>query len=374
MTSGIKPIKIASFHDVHLGHRNTPTPDILRGFDPIFKNNDAELSTWDMLVFPGDLFDRLLFLTDSHLEDILLFLSRIIKIARKHDIVVRILEGTPGHDHKQSRLSTIVKLIMESDVDIKFIPELSVEYIEKLDIHVLYVPDEWNTDVADTYRQAQDLIFSRGLKKVDYCLFHGAFGYQIDETLNPKAHNEDLWSELVEYYIFAGHVHVKSQYKNILVAGSFDRLVHGEEGSKGWITCEVKKTGEHEIIFHENPYATLYVTLDVRNKDVEQILTYIEQTVRDYPERSHIRLHALDRDVVTDGIKELRKRFSGLYFTSKIDKKEKERVQRSLKLVTEVSKAIDLNPDNLSRVITERINSLPIENRENVLKVLARYL
>lgn len=373
--SGIKnkPIKIASFHDVHLGHNKTLTPDIIAGFDPILKDL-AELESWDMLVFPGDLFDRLLFLTDQFLEDILMFMSRLLKLCAKYDIVVRVLEGTPGHDHKQSRLITFINNIAGTNVDLKFVSDLSIEYIEKFDINVLYVPDEWNSDVTVTYKQACDLIHSRGLQKVDYCLLHGAFNYQIDEKLNPKAHNEELWCNLVEYYIFAAHVHVRSQYKNILVAGSFDRLVHGEEGAKGWLTCEIKSNGEHEIIFHDNPHATMYVTLDVRNKDVDQILTLLEEKAKLYPPRTHIRLHTLDRDIVTDGIKELRKRYSYFYFTAKIDKKEKERVERSLKMVTTATKAIDLNKDNLKRIVEERLQLMPQINKQAVLDIFTRYV
>lgn len=371
-------IKIASFHDVHLGHRRTLSPDVIKGFKPILEN-EAEIASWDLLVFPGDLFDRLLFLTDPHLEEILLFLSQLIQRCAKHNVIIRILEGTPGHDHKQSILSFIVNRILgsvstEVEANLKHVSDLSIEYIEELGITMLYVPDEWNTDVMETYDEVLKLMNARGLSQVDFCLLHGAFNYQIDATLNPKAHPEDLWCNLVKYYIFAGHVHFASQYQNILVAGSFDRLAHGEEQPKGWLTLEITDLDEHRILFHENKYATKYTTLDVRGKSTDDIIELIEFQCKDYPPRSHIRLHALPEDPINDGLKILKQRYSFFFFTIKKDDKQKQQKKRSLQMVTDKFEPIALNRDNIERIISSRVEQLQDIDKTQVMNVLLKYL
>lgn len=332
-----------------------------------------------MLVFPGDLFDRLLFLTDSYLEDILIFLARLLRKCAKHNVIVRILEGTPGHDHKQSSLTTFVNNILLSvskdcGADLKHVSDLSIEYIESLGINMLYVPDEWHTDVVETYDEVRKLMGDRGLAQVDFCLLHGAFNYQIDANLNPKAHDEELWSKLVKYYLFAGHVHFSSQYKNILVAGSFDRLAHGEEKDKGWLTLEITDDNEHRIVFHPNNYATKYITLDVRGKQTEEIISLIEDTCKDIPKQSHIRLHALDTDPIIDGLKVIKQRFSYYFFTIKKDDKQKQQRQRSLKVVTEKYEAITLNRENIERILKDRVSLIPNVNSDEVMSILSKYL
>ena len=371
------PIKIASFHDVHLGHHRTIATDIVARFHKVL-DDEAEVSSWDMLVFPGDLFDRLLYLTFQYLQDVLILFTRILKLAHKHDFIIRILEGTPGHDYKQSNLVKIVAAILDIamglKVDLKYVSELSIEYIDKYGITMLYVPDEWDTDVVSTYEQARELMKQRNLTQVDYCLLHGAFNYQIDSSLNPKAHSEELWSNLVRYYIFAGHVHFKSQYKNILVAGSFDRLAHGEEQPKGWLTCEVKETGEHEIIFHENKLATIYKTLDVRGKSLEEALTFIEDECNKVPDYSHIRLFSDSRDTITEGLKTLKQKFSFIFFTIKIDKKEEVKRQKTIKLISDKFQTISLDKDNIVRVIADRLKEMPEINSEYVLQQLHKHM
>lgn len=360
------------FYDVHLGHRRTFTKSVIEGFDPIFEN-EVELATWDCIFFPGDLFDNLLYLTNQYLDEIIYFFARLLKLCKKHDIVVRILHGTPGHDYKQSHLLPILNLAFDFKVDLKFIHELSIEYIERFNIHVLYVPDEWNVDVHETYAETLALLNARGLQAVDFCLFHGAFNYQIDERLNPKSHNEELWCNLVNHYIFAGHVHFRSQYKKIIVGGSFDRLAHGEEAPKGWVTCHVKPDGD-DILFHENKNATIYKTIDIRNLSIEEAIDKITKTCEGYPKSSHIRLHVTDKDSASDALKTIRNRFSYFHVTQKTDKRETEKQQKTLKLVEQQFQSISLTPDNISRLLSERLNKLPNVNQDYVLSQLSKYI
>lgn len=336
--------------------------------------DEAEVSTWDMIVIPGDLIDRLLQLNDSdNVSQILRFLSGLLRVAEKYDIVVRILHGTPGHDHRQSDLIYDVFNIMQSKVDVKHITDLSIEYIERFNIHMLYVPDEWHHDVMETYDQTLKLLQQRNLTQVDFCLFHGAFNYQINEKLNPKAHPEELWSVLVKYYIFAGHVHYRSQYKNILVGGSFDRLAHGEEEPKGWVTCTIVSEDNHDIRFHENKHAMIYKTIDVRGMSTDEVLATVKEVVSQVPDFSHIRLWTNNRNEINDGLNTLRQQYSFIYFTIKVDEQKKKQ-EKTLTLVERKFTPIELNRESITRLVTERLSSLPNVNVEQVLGQLTKYM
>lgn len=335
------------------------------------------VSQWDMLVIPGDLLDHILHFNDHEkIRWIMLFGHTLLSMCKKHDITLRVLEGTPAHDRKQSKYLEHLMMLFDSveGLDFKYVEELSIEYIEKFNIHILYVPDEWNHDVYVTYNDAFNLMNQYGLQQVDFCFLHGAFNYQIDKSLNPKAHSEDLWSSLVKYYLFAGHVHYRSQYKNIIVPGSFDRLAHGEEDDKGWVECILHNEQEHELIFHVNQNAAKYITLDVRNQSTEAIIEQVDNLVATLPERSYIRLYVHSRDEIKDGLETIKKRHHAYNFSLKVDEGKKQKEKKHLQLVVNEFKAIDLTKENLPRLIEERLSGLSQEELQRVLTYLPKHL
>lgn len=371
-TDDVIPLKIASISDIHLGHRQTMTSSTASGLYKVFKD-DGELSTWDILAIPGDLIDRLLNLTDPSIAEIMALLAYILRKCAKHNIVILLLRGTPGHDHNQPELMLEVAKMLDEPVKIYYSDTLSIKYIEEYGINVLFVPDEWDIDAYSTYEQTLALLREKGLTQVDYCLFHGAFNYQIDASLNPKAHNEDLWSKLVKYYIFAGHVHYKSQYKNILVAGSFDRLAHNEEEPKGYLTCQVLPSGDTKILFHENTLATIYKTLDVRGKTLEDIFEMLDDVCLNNPEYSHFRLHANKGDSIITGLKRVKEKYGHFIWNLKVDDNTKEERKKTLKLVVSEYKPIDLSKTTIQTILSERLDKLGAD-KEAVLSILAKYL
>lgn len=362
--------------DIHLGHRRTPTEHIVKNLYTVL-NDMVEVSTWDMLVIPGDLLDRVLgFNDDENLSPIFRLGDKILRTCEKNDIVLRILEGTPAHDRKQSKYLEYLSRISgrTGKLDFKYVDTLSIEYIERFNIHVLYVPDEWHHDVFVTYDDTKTLLKQRNLNTVDFCFFHGAFNYQIDERLNPKAHNEELWSSLVKYYLFAGHVHYRSQYKNIIVPGSFDRLAHGEEEPKGWITCEIRSEDEHVLLFHENQNAMVYKTIDVRGMTVEEMLPYIEEQIKDIKGIAYVRLWVSSRSEMRDGLETLKKQHSYLRFSLKVDETKNKKVEKTIRLVESKFQPIDLTKENIPRLIEERLEKIEQFDYGKIVEYLKKYI
>ena len=66
---------------------------------------------------------------------------------------------------------------------------------------------------------------------------------------------------MVRYNAFFGHVHKRSTYKKIEVAGSFDRLAHGEEEPKGFLDVTYYSEDNRVVKFVENKDAEVYTSI-----------------------------------------------------------------------------------------------------------------
>lgn len=290
-------LHIAVFGDVHVGHPNTPTMWILNNLRAAFPDAPAT-GDIDLFIIEGDFFDRLLNLAQDHLYDIRIWITQFLRMCKSRDIVVRVLEGTPSHDWKQSRLFTHLNEISEIGADVKYVPNLSIEHIERFGITVLYVPDEWNVRCDDTWLEVVALLKQHGLEKVDYAVMHGAFPHQMPKNVHHKLelHDPDRYLSIVRKYIFIGHVHLHSRYDRILAAGSFDRTAHGEEGPKGHIRVIARESGEDTVQFVVNENAQIYKTINVVGASADELLVLVESAVSKLAEGSHVRLRARKSD------------------------------------------------------------------------------
>lgn len=291
-------LKIASISDIHLGHKRNKTKNIIAALIEAFPDN-SETADLDIIFIAGDVFDNLLTLNDENITDIQLWVDKLLRICAKHDIVLRILEGTPSHDWKQSRIFDDIHVVNQVAVDCKYVQTLSIEYIEKFGINVLYVPDEWLPSTDKTFEQVKDLMQARGLDKVDYAIMHGNFEYQLPSfAKNIPKHNSSDYLSIVRELIFIGHHHVFSNYKRIYAQGSFDRLSHGEEGPKGHLRAIIHNNGTHEVKFIENKKSRQYITIQVDNRNTKEFLEYIDTLVDSLPLDSCIRVSGKSDDPI----------------------------------------------------------------------------
>lgn len=288
-------LKIAVVSDIHLGHRRNPARTIVQSLMKAFPDN-AETGELDIIFIAGDIYDDLLSLPHEDVYEIDMWIAYMLRLCAKHDIVLRLLEGTPGHDWKQTRRFMAMEEVLKSGVDILYADTLSVEYMERFDINVLYVPDEWNTHAALTLDQARAIIRGKGLTQVDYAIMHGQFEYQVPMHLrNHTLHDSTAYLGLVKHLIFIGHHHTHTSYDRIYAQGSFDRLTHGQEEPKGHIRAVIHENGEREIVFVENKDAMMFVTVDCTGLDLEGTLEKIRVSLLPVSEGAHVRIKA-DKD------------------------------------------------------------------------------
>ena len=133
-------LRIAEFGDVHLVHPNTRTSHILTALRLAFPDTPATADL-DLIILAGDLFDRQLSLPNQEVYAIKQWMLQFLLMCQQHGIVLRVLEGTPSHDWRQSHLWIQVAEIAGLTVDVQHVTTLSIERIDSLGIDVLYIPD-----------------------------------------------------------------------------------------------------------------------------------------------------------------------------------------------------------------------------------------
>jgi len=346
-------LNIASISDIHLGHKKTFTREIISNLISAFPDN-SETGELDIIFVAGDVFDDLLSLPDDDVVEIELWVSSLLHICAKHDIVLRILAGTPSHDWHQSELFMTIAKILKINVDIKYIKDVSVEYIEKFGINVLYVPDEANDTTEKTIKQVREILKAKGLSKVDYAVMHGQFDYQLPPFIKAQKHNSKDYLDIVNELIFIGHVHSHSKYERIIAQGSFDRLAHGEEESKGHVRVKIRKNGERNIKFVENKRAKIYKTVECFGLTLEETISKIDDAVSKLPVGSNIRISGSADNAIFSNMNMLIRRYPLLIWSKLVkDVGEEESVTSTEPNYDYVP--ITITRDNIKELLIDRV-------------------
>ena len=318
MTS--KHLKVACLSDVHLGHPNTPTKTIIENLEKAFPNNNT-LEEIDILFIAGDFFDRLLHLPDDNAIEIRLYIAQLLRLCVKYKIILRVLEGTPSHDWRQSKLFTHINTMAKIHADVAYFDQLGIETIEALGIDVVYIPDEWRSDPQDTYEDVVALMRKHHKRQVDFIIMHGAFNYQLPIQVQHHTHQPEHYLPLVKQLIFIGHIHRHSHTQRIIAPGSFDRLAHGEEEPKGYVRATINQdTYDYTVTFHENPTAVTYQTLECASLNVDETLELIEHTVKPLTQPGRFRIRVQKDDAIFKGVEFLKKLYPMHQFTVIVDK------------------------------------------------------
>jgi hypothetical protein len=350
----ISKLKVICVSDVHLGHHRTKTEFIVNNLKKCFFDTGV-MEDADLFLIAGDFFDRLLSLPVEEVRLINDWIVSFLARCKRHNVMVRVLEGTPSHDWKQSRLFDEMNRHLGDAADLKYVDTLSVEYIPRLDASILYVPDEWSEEADETWKQVSDMLRGMGLEKVDFACMHGVFQYQLPIS-SPICHNEERYLSIVREAIFIGHHHLHTRYDRIFAEGSFDRLSHGEEKPKGFGIY--RRDGDSvSLEFVENPYAKIYKTLNLVGMGVEEAIKVIEP-YRDYPAGSHFRLLTRRSDGVSSAMNKIRDLFPGFYWTPQLEDLETNETSLQSAEKEDIPKPIAITRDNIGRLIAGRLPDL----------------
>jgi hypothetical protein len=350
----IDKFNVACVSDVHLGHHRTKSDFIVNNLTEAFFNTPV-LETIKLFFIAGDFFDRLLMLPIEDVRTIEDWVVKFLLLCQKHSVIVRVLEGTPSHDWRQSRLFEDKNRHLGNIVDLKYVDKLSVEYIPTLDATVLYVPDEWAEEADDTWKQVNDIMRGMGLDKVDFACMHGCFKYQLPIQSN-SSHDEERYLSIVREIIFIGHHHLHTRHKRIFAEGSFDRLSHGEENPKGYGIYRID--GDNRSTeFVVNPGSKLYVTINLLGVGIEDAIKALVP-YNDYPVGSHFRILTRRADGVSAAMPLIKDSYPGFHWTTQLE--DLATIETSLQSQErdDVPKPITISRENIGRLIFGRYDNL----------------
>lgn len=352
-------LRIGSISDIHLGHHRTVTEHILANLSRDFSPLNPDFTNLDLIVIDGDVFDRQLTLGDPQSFEIKIWVNNFLRNCAQHDIVVRVLEGTPSHDWRQSKIFTSENELSAINCDVIYVTTLHIEYIPRFDIHILYVPDEWRPDPDTTWMEVKQLLLEHQLEQVDFALMHGTFEHQLPSHIRTHRHLNDRYSSIVKYFIFVGHIHLHSVLGKIIANGSYDRIAHGEEGPKGYVRVHVRLNGNHEILFVENTGALIYRTIDCRKLTLEEALLKISANVN-YPVDSNLQIRANSQEPIINAIDTVRKKYPGFNWKIKVDSDSVvyADVQSNLKTTTHT---LNITRENIVALVARRLELKKID-------------
>ncbi len=374
-------LRIASFSDIHLGANRTTTPEILAGlYDAFDKNRLYE--NIDVLVIAGDLFDRLLEVNNEHLTSIIVWMSYVISQCERKDITLLVLAGTKSHDRDQNELWISTARAMRSGCKLHYANTLSIEYFKDWDMNVLFVPDNLNPDSAVTWSELEELMEAKGLKKVDFAVMHGQFQHQLPEFISeksPATHKNSNYLNIVEHYIFVGHIHTHSVYDRILAQGSFDRMAHGEEEPKGFLMAEINLRGnvsDDWFKFIPNPKAKKYITINCLGLELDQALVKIAQEIEILSDGEYARIEAEKTSPIFSNMEEVMKIAPLVKWSTLKRDLEQEAQERAIDTQPELQewKPIRVDKTNIVEVVQAELASMMIDpvTSNYVMEVIQR--
>lgn len=368
-------LRIVSVSDIHLLHKNNKTQYIINNLNK-YLCNDELLSKTDIFIIAGDLFDGSVSFSNEDIGLVNIWVSKLLHKCKRYNVCLRVLEGTPSHDMGQSKVFTNMNQILfkgETGADVQYVRTLSVEYIERFGINVLYVPDELNHDNHDTYISAKQILKTRGLEQVDFAVMHGQFEYQLADVVEKHIkHDSALYLEMVKHLIFIGHIHKYSCRDRIYAHGSFDRLAHNEEEAKGFIYATVFKDGAYKCEFIENKNARIYKTVKCTSEDTELNMVKIDKVAAKLPDESFIRIMSKQTNPIMSASETLKLRWPNLNWSFTKEKENDKKNATAAYHQEEKYTPIIINKESIRNLLLPRIGALHLN--ESVMSRCMRHI
>ena len=141
----------------------------------------------------------------------------------------------------------------------------------------------------------------------DYVFGHlDVYGVESNtKGIKTKSTNAVNMSEFKKAEVYAGHIHLRQNYKNIHYVGNPYAKVRGEGDAKGITVLDIK-TGKTE--FYENTYSPKFLK--------ENIYELMDVTVGELKERwknNYVDIHVLGSDITKCRFDDLREELNGYY-------------------------------------------------------------
>lgn len=293
-------LKTLAISDVHGYCRSVSTESTMLGARQVVK--DGIKKGVQLIWIPGDFFDKPVSVHTVEYSHISAFIYWLLYTCKENDILLRVLEGTRSHDAGQSKMFIEINESACIGADVKYFDTLAIEHIDKLDIDVLYVPDQLNPSADKTWSQIKELLVLHGLKKVDFAITHGNYDFHVESKFTSSSHSARNYQSIVRYHVINGHIHTGSVYGKIVTVGSLARNKHDEEEDKGGLYFETNLGTESHLIERiVNRHTVIFKTIDLRGLTIEQVLE-ITADVMKLPIGSNFRLLYRSDDEIANSV------------------------------------------------------------------------
>lgn len=369
--------RIIHLSDLHFGLRTVPTSDITSNIMELLSKLPNK-DTIDYIAVTGDVFEDAIQYKRDEARSITRFINQLLRFCYIHNIVLIVLEGTDTHDHKQSRM--FVTLNNERDKPIQLYYLETLQFLKIGELTFISIPDSIGSTQIIKHEVAK-LLVENNCKKVNILLTHGMYTHHLDPKLHERyldtLHNTEFYANVADL-VLNGHIHPSSLVKNILTAGSFDRLRHGEEHPKGmWDISYDALTGEFTPTFVENKKAHLFITKQWLDEEVADVLTKAEillnENVRLQTQHLRIIHHpTLNSRSITEWLKD---KYPLLSIKCEAVK-DKQVANVSVKVEDFLQiKKVSINKDTIVELLKQKMDTLniPLLQQEKTLAVFEAY-
>lgn len=281
-----KNFNILHIADIHFGKKNDQKlyNDLKKNFLNEIPNIINEYNHLNMIVIEGDLFDRVIKMTEPSSNYVLKFITELCELSIEYNFYIRLIQGTKSHDNNQLNNFNHLEIKYPLFKMYKTVNEEKI-IINNKEFHILYLPESYPEDYSKYYKdyfdKNYDMIFGHGM--IDFVAFTGNEDINKKIKRNESVHSVDKLSSICKYFCIFGHIHDFKNYKNedkIMYVGSFERFSFADQEDKGFLLTRIDVENEEtEVIFYENENASKYKIIDISDYDLkttEEKLKFIE--------------------------------------------------------------------------------------------------
>lgn len=357
---------VAVISDVHLGHGRVWASTIVDGLEVAF--DEERMKAIRALIISGDLFDKRLHYDSDDARVITRWMERLCRLAKRHGVSIIILEGTPSHDHRQSRWMLHCNEMSGANADVRYYEGIQIDELWPGGPTCLFIQDEANHDANKTWKQVCDLMKEKGLTMVDFAVMHGMFTFQ-EPIRSVSSHSEERYESIVRHRIIIGHHHFPAAFGKIRVPGSVERLRFNEEHAKGHyqFTYSVANGVTNET-FIINEKATIFTTFDVVGWKYDKVVALMKKH-QHAPPRSNYRFKLSRVDETYTGLSRIKAMFPQFSFHIKVIEATAKAELTDNLIDTPVMTSI--RPDSLSSLLLPRFEGVSDEVMAVIRKKLA---
>ena len=257
-------------------------------FIPLLKEKYEE---GDIVCSLGDIFDNRSTVGINTINVVIDIFEKIADICPD----IRLIVG--NHDIYNKSSNTVTSLNI-----LKYIKGVKIYYKPEVEViggkTVLFHP--WIED-----KDVQSKLLSKF--NGDYIFGHlDVYGVESNSKgIKTKSANAVNMSEFKTAEVYAGHIHLRQDYKNIHYVGNPYAKVRGEGNTKGITVLDIK-TGKRK--FYENTYSPKFLK--------ENIYELMDTTIEDLKikwNNNYVDLHVLGSDITQCRFDELREELNGYY-------------------------------------------------------------